>query len=213
MKRLPGKRIEKYEVLTKLRPIEVEIRLEKSGLFFAMWSGERFEDKSIDNLRLTLREHIRSHEDTQFTFKPYIEYRLISNEDRPKYAKSEKRECSYAGIEYRVIELSDEAPRESISGTPLRLVRPAKVQLDIDAPSYPFSFIETRRYLPAKGVRVVPYTFERLRALEEMAKTIERLNKRLHEYLDVPADVVGDSLDWLTHSRLFPRLLAPDSEA
>lgn len=214
MKRLPGKRVERFEVITKLRPIEVEIRLEKSGMFYAMWAGERFENTSIDALRTTLRDHIRQHEDAQFTFKPYIEYRLITDGDRPKYAKSEKRECSYAGLEYRVIELSEEDVGPAGPGSRARLCRPAKVQLELDAPSYPFSFVETRRYFPANGTRLVPYTFERLQTMKELAATIDRLQARLREFLDVPADVIPDALDWLTTNRLFPNLLtSPETKA
>jgi hypothetical protein len=208
MKRLPGKRLEIFEVHTKLRPIEVEIRIEKNGTVYAMWAGERFESKSVEELRGIMRTHVRAHEDATFTFKPFIEYRLIGDGDRPKYAKHERREVAYAGLEYRVIELSEETVGEKKA----RLCRPAKVQLDLEG-ALPFSFVETRRYFPATGVRVVPYTFERLRALEEIAATIQRLRKRLHEFLDVPEDVIEDSLDWLIHNRLFPNLLTPGSEA
>ena len=200
MARRSGRRVEVFEVHTKLRPISVEIRREKTGVFFSEFAGERLENTDIQALRNALRAHVRAHEDATFTFRPYIEYRLIENA-RPKYQK-EKRSVAYAGLEFRVIELSEEA----VGTVKARLCRPAKVQLDIEAPQFPFSFVETRRYFPEDGVRLVPYTFERLRVLEELNLAIERLRARLHEFLDVPEDVIGDALDWLHTTRLASRL-------
>lgn len=189
MVRRTGKRVEVFEVSSKLRSISVEIRLEKSGMFYSEFAGERLENTDLEALREALRGLVRAHEGSSFKFHAFIEYRLV--EDKK----------AAVGLEFRVIELSDAEP-----GKP-RLVRPAREQLDLDAPQYPFSFVETRRYFPKSGTRVVPYTAERLRVLEEVAGAIRRLRERLHEYLDVPDDVIGDALDWLHTTRLASYLL------
>jgi hypothetical protein len=110
MKRLPGRRVQIFEVQTKLRPINVEIRLEKSGIFYALWAGERLEDTDLDALRTKLGNLIRAHENELFTFKSYIEYRLTGNEPPSAVLRSkkrEKRETAGAGIEAASYSSSD----------------------------------------------------------------------------------------------------------
>lgn len=179
MKRLPGKHVEVFEVHTKLKPISVEIRLDrKRSVFFAEVCGERFENSDLVVLRRELSACARAREDAAFTFRPFIEYRIVEDTDH-----------ALIGLDFEVIELSPKS-----KGKP-RLVRRS---------SGP-----TRRYFPRDGIRLAPFTPERLQVLEDIRTAILALRTKLHEYLDVPEEVVGDALDWLSMSKLFPRLLTP----
>ncbi len=191
-----GRHHENFTVLTKLRPIEVEIRFDrKNGTFFAWLAGERLESAALTGLRDALTARGREIEAQSFTFRPYIEFKLVESSQR-----------ALLGLEFRTIELSDAAPGEP------RLVRPVRKQLDITDPHFPEDQVKTLRYFPAAGTRVVPYSHDRLRVFEEISDTIIRLRDRLREYLNVPDDTVGDAVDWLTVSRLFPRLFPPETK-
>lgn len=198
MKRQPGRRIESFEIHTTLRPITVEIRFDrKRNIFFASFGTELVENVNLVTLRNELLARGREQETASFTFRPYIEYRLAETKDE---IRSDLQPL--LGLAFRVVELSD-APADAP-----RLVRPSAIQLDIDAPAFPISLVTSRRYFPKAGTRIVPYTRERLRVFEEMKASIIRLRERLHEYLVVDADVVGDALDWLHTTQLIPRLLS-----